>query len=48
MVQISEKIFIETDNSFEDFMGNCCKQWENAADQFNPIARVIKFRLGLF
>ena len=45
--QISEKIFIESDNSFEDFMGNCCKQWENAADQFNPIARVIKFRLGV-
>ena len=36
--QISEKIFTETDNSYKDFMGNCCKQWENAADQFNPIA----------
>ena len=45
--QISEKIFIESDNSYEDFIGNCCKQWENAADQFNPIARVIKFRLGV-
>ena len=45
--QTSEKIFLETDNSFEDFMGNCCKQWESAADQFNPIARVIKFRLGV-
>ena len=31
--QTSEKIFLETDNSYEDFMGNCCKQWENAADQ---------------
>jgi uncharacterized protein (TIGR01777 family) len=45
--QISEKTFIETDKSYEDFMGNCCKQWENAADKYNPITRVSKFRLGV-
>ena len=45
--QISEKTFTETDKSYEDFMGNCCKQWENAADKFNPITRVSKFRLGV-
>ena len=28
-------------------MGNCCKQWEKAADKFNPITRVSKFRLGV-
>ena len=45
--QISEKTFIETDKSYKDFMGNCCKQWENAADKFNSITRVSKFRLGV-
>ena len=45
--QISEKTFTETDKSYEDFMGNCCKQWENAADKYNPITRVSKFRLGV-
>ena len=45
--QISEKLFTEKDESYEDFMGNCCKQWENAADQFNSITRVCKFRLGV-
>ena len=28
-------------------MGNCCKQWENAADLFVPISRVVKLRLGV-
>jgi len=45
--QISEKTFIEKDKPYEDFMGNCCKQWENAADQFNSISRVSKLRLGV-
>ena len=45
--QVSEKEFNESDVSFEDFMGNCCKQWENAADLFVPISRVVKLRLGV-
>ena len=45
--QVSEKEFNESDVSYEDFMGNCCKQWENAADLFIPISRVVKFRLGV-
>lgn len=45
--QISEKTFEENDEYYEDFIGNCCKQWENAADQFSAITRVSKFRLGV-
>ena len=30
--QTSEKIFNEEDEPFEDFMGNCCKQWENSVN----------------
>ena len=45
--QVSEKEFNESDVSYEDFMGNCCKQWENAADLFIPISRVVKLRLGV-
>ena len=45
--QFSEKVFIETDPSYEDFMGNCCKQWEKATDLFIPISRVVKLRLGV-
>lgn len=45
--QFSKKLFIETDPSYEDFMGNCCKQWEKAADLFMPISRVVKLRLGI-
>jgi uncharacterized protein (TIGR01777 family) len=45
--QVSEKEFNESDVSYEDFMGNCCKQWENAADLFVPISRVVKLRLGV-
>ena len=45
--QFSEKVFSETDPSYEDFMGNCCKQWEKATDLFMPISRVVKLRLGV-
>ena len=45
--KVSEKEFNESDVSYEDFMGNCCKQWENAADLFIPISRVVKLRLGV-
>ena len=45
--QVSDKIFTEEDQAFEDFMGNCCKQWENAVDQFKSTTRTVKFRLGV-
>ena len=45
--QISEKVFTEKDKAFEDFMGNCCKQWENSIDKFESISRVVKLRLGV-
>ena len=45
--QRSEKVFNEEDEPFEDFMGNCCKQWENSVDEFKTISRVVKLRLGV-
>ena len=45
--QISEKVFTEKDKAFEDFMGNCCEQWENSIDKFESISRVVKLRLGV-
>ena len=45
--QISEKVFNEEDQPFEDFMGNCCKQWENSVDKFEKTCRVVKLRLGV-
>jgi len=45
--QISEKVFTEKDKAFEDFMGNCCKQWENSIDKFESISRVVTLRLGV-
>ena len=45
--QTSEKIFNEEDEPFEDFMGNCCKQWENSVNKFESMSRVVKLRLGV-
>jgi uncharacterized protein (TIGR01777 family) len=45
--QISEKIFNEEDEPFEDFLGNCCKQWEKSVDKFETMSRVVKLRLGV-
>tara|TARA_B100000768_G_scaffold104242_1_gene96810 strand:- start:624 stop:1523 length:900 start_codon:yes stop_codon:yes gene_type:complete len=45
--QKSEKVFHEQDQPFEDFLGNCCKQWENSVDNFEKISRVVKLRLGV-
>ena len=30
--RINEKIYTEKDEVYNDFIGNCCHQWENAAD----------------
>tara|TARA_B110001452_G_scaffold40542_1_gene31013 strand:- start:466 stop:1365 length:900 start_codon:yes stop_codon:yes gene_type:complete len=45
--QISDKVFTEEDEPFEDFMGNCCEQWENSVDKFESKSKVVKLRLGV-
>ena len=45
--QKSKKVFDEEDEPFEDFMGNCCKQWESSVNKFETISRVVKLRLGV-
>ena len=45
--RVNEYIYTEKDEAHNDFIGNCCYQWENAADQFKPICRVAKIRLGV-
>jgi uncharacterized protein (TIGR01777 family) len=45
--QKSEKVFDEEDEPFEDFMGNCCKQWESSVNKFETMSRVVKLRLGV-
>jgi uncharacterized protein (TIGR01777 family) len=44
----SEKIFTESDISATDFLGNCCNQWEKAADKFEEMGiRTVKIRTGI-
>jgi uncharacterized protein (TIGR01777 family) len=44
----SDNIYKETDPPFNDFLGNTCRLWEEAADQFkNTGARVVKIRTGV-
>jgi uncharacterized protein len=44
----SDKIFTETDPAANDFLGETCKLWEQAADQFNEIGiRTVKIRTGV-
>ena len=45
--QTSEKVFKEEDEPFEDFLGNCCMQWENSVKKFETMSRVVKLRLGV-
>ena len=45
--QKSKKVFDEEDEPFEDFMGNCCKQWESSVNKFETISRIVKLRLGV-
>ena len=45
--QSNEKIYSEEDTSHNDFLGNCCKQWENSVEEFRETCRVVKFRLGV-
>jgi len=44
----SDKIFSETDHSSGDFIGEICRQWENAADRFEESGiRTVKIRTGI-
>ncbi|MEM9052240.1 MAG: TIGR01777 family oxidoreductase [Bacteroidota bacterium] len=43
----SDKIFEESDSPSSDFIGECCVLWEQAADQFSDLARVVKLRTGI-
>ena len=44
----SDRIFSETDPAATDFLGETCRQWENAADLFNEAGiRTVKIRTSL-
>ena len=44
----SDKIFTETDQPAQDFLGETCKKWEAAADEFETLGiRTVKIRTGL-
>ena len=45
--QTNKKIYSEKDSPHNDFLGNCCKQWENSVEEFKVICRVVKLRLGI-
>ncbi|MBK9758377.1 MAG: TIGR01777 family protein [Flavobacteriales bacterium] len=40
----SERIFVESDPAGNDTIGRLSADWENAADEWNPNARVVKLR----
>ena len=44
---LNNKTYLESDSHKNDFLGNCCYQWENAADRFKDNCRVVKLRLGV-
>ena len=43
----NEKVYREDNEPYNDFIGNCCKQWERAADLFQDDTNVYKLRLGI-
>jgi uncharacterized protein (TIGR01777 family) len=43
----TEKKYSEKDKPHNDFISECCIQWEEAADLFESYARVVKLRLGI-
>lgn len=44
----SEKIYIENDESGEDFISDICKVWEKSSTQFNALnIRTVLFRTGI-
>ncbi|NEN21907.1 TIGR01777 family protein [Cryomorpha ignava] len=43
----TDHIFVETDPPSSEFIGDCCVQWEAAADEFKDLTRVVKLRTGV-
>lgn len=43
----TDHIFVETDPPSPDFIGDCCVQWESAANEFKALTRVVKLRTGV-
>lgn len=43
----TDHIFVETDPPSPEFIGDCCVQWESAADEFKDLTRVVKLRTGV-
>lgn len=43
----TDHIFDEKDPPSSSFIGNCCVQWEAAADEFKDLTRVVKLRTGV-
>lgn len=43
----SEEIFTTSSLPDDDFIAKCCIQWENSADLFKPVTRVVKLRTGI-
>ncbi len=47
-MQTTQKIFTETSPPADDFLGNTCRQWEQAADIFKEKGvRTVKIRTGI-
>lgn len=47
-LEISDSTYTEDAPPADGFLGNVCKVWEGAADNFNDVAdRVVKLRIGL-
>jgi uncharacterized protein len=46
--ETSQKIFNETDQPADDFLGSVCRSWEESADQFGKSGiRTVKLRTGV-
>lgn len=45
--ETTDTIYKEEDPSGNDFVSECVVHWEKAADLFNDLCRVVKFRLGM-
>ncbi len=43
----TQHIYKENDPPSPTFIGDCCVQWEAAADQFKDLTRVVKLRTGV-
>ena len=43
----NSKIYTENDNSYQDFISDCCVQWENAVNEFSALTRTVILRFGI-